>query len=426
MLRRNFLRNTALITAATALNANVLATGKNKKKTILLWSAWDVVNIGDIGHTPGLLSVFEKYLPDVNVILLASMLNNDVREMLHNRFPGLVIIERDIFEDKIALPENRTMIEKADLFIRNSNTGPNTQYMNYLYEWNKPFGVFGQSLFSWFAEGEEGQKRVADINNAAFFYCRETISLDMLKKAQSSCKYLDFAPDGCFGIDVKDEAGGLQIMGKYGLEPRKFITIQLRTHTQEHEIGEMPPGYGKWKKTIENVPLDEARADKYIKLIQWWVKTTGNKVLIAPEAKKEMAQNKRFIYDRLPEEIKPYVVNLDRFWRVEEAAAVFSHAHTVVCHEPHSPIIALANGTPIIHTYSDEFGPKYFMFSDIGLGEWLLEHDTTPAEKMTEALSGIYFDYESAREKVKRSMDYVHQQFQMATENIRHILMKEV
>lgn len=45
---------------------------------------------------------------------------------------------------------------------------------------------------------------------------------------------------------------------------------------------------------------------------------------------------------------------------------------------------------------------------------------------MIEALSGIYFDYESAREKVKRSMDYVNQQFQMATENIWHILMKEV
>ncbi len=113
----------------------------------------------------------------------------------------------------------------------------------------------------------------------------------------------------------------------------------------------------------------------YRDLITRWVKKTGHKVLIAPEVKKEMEHNKRLIYDPLPPEIQKHVVNLDYFWNADEAASVFARAHTVVCHEPHSPIIALANGTPIIHTYSEFHSPKCWMFKDIGLPEWLLEID---------------------------------------------------
>lgn len=423
MKRREFIKNTTISTIATSsLPISFVSCSEKKQKTILLWSGWDVVNIGDIGHTPGLLNVFEKYLPEVKVTLLASMLNDDVRNMLKMRFPKIEIIERDIFEEKIDLPENRKLISKFDLFIRNSNTGPNTEYMDYLIKWRKPFGVYGQSLFSWFADGDEGKKRMEAVNKADFFFCRETISLKLLQKANATCKILEFAPDGCFGIDVKDETGGLKIMSRCGLEHKKFITVQLRTHTQAHEKDEMPPGYGKWKETIENIPIDEARADKYIQLITAWVKKTGYNVLIAPEAKKEMEQNKRFIFNRLPEDVKPFVKNLDTFWKVEEAAAVFAHAHTVICHEPHSPIIALANGTPVIHTFSDEYGPKYFMFSDIGLSEWLLEHDSTSANTMIQTLFDIHDNYDHALQKVSNSMKTVYVRFKETMDTIKGLL----
>jgi polysaccharide pyruvyl transferase WcaK-like protein len=139
-----------------------------------------------------------------------------------------------------------------------------------------------------------------------------------------------------------------------------------------------------------------------------WVKETGYKVLIAPEVKKEMVHNKRLIFDPLPPEIQKQVVNLDEFWNADEAASVFARAHTVVCHEPHSPIIALANGTPIIHTYSEFHSPKCWMFQDIGLAEWLPEFDSTPATKMFEILLGIHSDYPAALAKVKKAMDFVH------------------
>jgi hypothetical protein len=105
------------------------------------------------------------------------------------------------------------------------------------------------------------------------------------------------------------------------------------------------------------------------------------------------------------------VVNLEYFWNADEAASIFARAHTVVCHEPHSPIIALANGTPIIHTYSEFHSPKCWMFKDIGLPEWLLEMDETPADKMADTLFAIDADYPAAQAKVKKAMAYVHQRF---------------
>ena len=42
---------------------------------------------------------------------------------------------------------------------------------------------------------------------------------------------LEFGPDGCFGIDVRDDERGLATMKKLGLEEKKFITVQIRTNT---------------------------------------------------------------------------------------------------------------------------------------------------------------------------------------------------
>jgi hypothetical protein len=145
-------------------------------------------------------------------------------------------------------------------------------------------------------------------------------------------------------------------------------------------------------------------------------------VLIAPEVKKEMEHNKRLIHDPLPPEIQKHVVNLEYFWNADEAASIFARAHTVVCHEPHSPIIALANGTPTIHTYSEFHSPKCWMFKDIGLPEWLLEMDETPAARMTETLFAIDADYPAAQAKVKKAMAYVHQCFAGSMAHVKDII----
>jgi polysaccharide pyruvyl transferase WcaK-like protein len=406
--RREFIGTLTLAAGACAVGA---APAVGKPKTILLHSAWDTVNIGDIGHTPGTLRVIEQHLPNVRVVLWASKVDERVTAMLKTRFPKVEIIQGSLAGKTEKDETLRKAILAADLYIRNSGMGQDTAFMEFCKKVGKPYGLYGQSYFTNMVEGKGAEERKALLNGASFIYCRETKTLDILKAAGIKTPVLEFGPDGCFGIDVRDDARGLATMKKLGLEDRKFITIELRTNTAKLPGVDdtRTPKLNPLHPSPEQIADDERRAAKYRDLITRWVKKTGHKVLIAPEVKKEMEHNKRLIHDPLPPEIQKHVINLEYFWNADEAASIFARAHTIVCHEPHSPIIALANGTPIIHTYSEFHSPKCWMFKDIGLPEWLLEMDETPVEKMAETLFAIDANYPAALAKVKKAMAFVHQ-----------------
>ena len=75
---------------ATALVSSLRAAGNPKR--IVLRSSWQTVNIGDIAHTPGVLHILEQHLPEVEVRLWASKVDNGVDEILMKRFPKLLIL----------------------------------------------------------------------------------------------------------------------------------------------------------------------------------------------------------------------------------------------------------------------------------------------------------------------------------------------
>jgi polysaccharide pyruvyl transferase WcaK-like protein len=414
----------SFISVVTAALGGSMFAADGKPKTILLQSAWDTVNIGDIGHTPGTLRVIEEHLPQVQVILWAMKLDDRVTAMLKARFPNVQIVQGSLIGTAEKDEPLRQAVGRCDLFIRNSGMGQDISFMEFCQKVGKPYGLFGQSYFKDFVEGTYSGKHLDLLNNAAFIYTRESKTLEILKNAGVKTPVLQFGPDGCLGIDVRDDERGLATMKRLGLEERKFITLELRTNTAKL------PGVDDTRKpklnplhpTPEQIADDERRAAKYRDLVTMWVKKTGHKVLIAPEVKKEMEHNKRLIHDPLPAEIQKHVVNLEYFWNADEAASIFARAHTVVCHEPHSPIIALANGTPIIHTYSEFHSPKCWMFKDIGLPEWLLEMDETPASKMAETLFAIDADYPAAQAKVKKAMAYVHECFAGSMKLVKGII----
>ncbi len=422
MNRRTFLQQSSTALAATALSPHAFA--QTKPKTVVLQSAWATHNIGDIGHTPGTLRVLEQHLPDVKVVLWAMNLDERVTTMLRTRFPKVEILQGSLTGKTERDEKLREAIRSADLYIRNSGMGQDTSFMQFCRTNGKRYGLFGQSYFPDMVEGKGADERIALLNDAAFIYTRETKSLSILKGAGVKTPVLEFGPDGCLGIDVRDDARGLATMQKLGLEERKFITLQLRTHTPSHPgvDDKRPQKLNPLHPTPEMIADDERRAAKYCDLITRWVKKTGHKVLIAPEVKKEMEHNKRFIYDRLPPEIQQHVVNLEYFWNADEAASIFARAHTIVCHEPHSPIIALANGTPIIHTYSEFHSPKCWMFKDIGLPEWLLEFDATSVDLWAETLFAIDADYAGAQAKVKKAMAYVHECFGHSMQVVKKLI----
>lgn len=407
----------------TALGGSVYAAS-GRPKTLVLQSAWDTINIGDIGHTPGTLRVIEEHLPGLKVVLWAMKLDERVTAMLQHRFPKVEILQGNLFKDGEKDRRLQEAVKNCDLFIRNSGMGQDITFMQFCRKHGRPYGLFGQSYFPSMIEGEGADERRDLLNHASFIYTRETKTLDILRNGGVKTPVLEFGPDGCFGIDVRDDERGLATMKKLGLEERRFITLQLRTNTAKLPGVDdtRTPKLNPLHPTAQQKADDERRAAKYRELVTLWVQKTGHKVLIAPEVKKEMEHNKRLIHDPLPPKIRKHVVNLEYFWNADEAASVFARAHTVVCHEPHSPIIALANGTPIIHTYSEFHSPKCWMFKDIGLPEWLLEMDETPVEKMAETLFAIDADHAAARAKVKKAMAYVHQCFAGSMKHVQGLL----
>src|SRR5688572_22003934 len=100
--RRAFLHQTLAAAIVAALPA-----AQRRRPRILVRSSWQVVNIGDIAHTPGLIALLVRHLPEAEVRLWASAdLSDDVIAMEHRRFPGLVIVKGTIGDDgKATTPE---------------------------------------------------------------------------------------------------------------------------------------------------------------------------------------------------------------------------------------------------------------------------------------------------------------------------------
>jgi hypothetical protein len=82
---------------------------------------------------------------------------------------------------------------------------------------------------------------------------------------------------------------------------------------------------------------------------------------------KEMAHNRHLLSDPLQASIRKPIAHWEAFRYADKAASVFARTHTAVCHDPHSLVIARANGTPIVHTDSEFHGPKFQRFAGIGL-----------------------------------------------------------
>ncbi|WP_414664469.1 polysaccharide pyruvyl transferase family protein [Horticoccus sp. 23ND18S-11] len=402
--RRTFLKASGVALGASALPG--FSQPAPAPKTVLLQSAWATKNIGDIGHTPGTLRFLVQYLPEAKVILWAAKTNPEVDAMLTRRFPQVEIVKGSLAEKNGAV---QRAIQRSDFFLRGPGMGQSTDFMVYCNQLGKPWGLQGQSYFPDMVTGKGGADRVALLNRAAFIYCRDSKTLALLRGAGVKPPVLEFAPDGCFGIDVRDEEKALRRMKKHGLEAKKFITLQLRTHSPSSPgvDDSRPQKLNPLNPTPENIADDTRRAKVYQDLIALWVKETGWKVVIAPEVEKEMIYNKKFVYDPLPDDLKKHVVNFDEFWNVDEACSFYARAHTVICHEPHTPIMALAMGTPMMHTFSEFHSPKCWMFKDIGLEEWAPEFDRTSARQMFDTLMGIHRNYPAAQAKVKKAMAYV-------------------
>ena len=149
-------------------------------KPVLLRGSWQTKNIGDIAHTPGFLNLAKKYLPEVPIWLWPCQINLGVREMLLKNFPGLRIVESDA--------EIQEAFEKCSMLINGS--GPGIESWS-LKEWRartkKPYGFYGIS-----ADGLWTEEKKTILNDAAFIFCRDSLSQFFLRQQQLACPVIEF------------------------------------------------------------------------------------------------------------------------------------------------------------------------------------------------------------------------------------------
>jgi polysaccharide pyruvyl transferase WcaK-like protein len=161
------------------------------------------------------------------------------------------------------------------------------------------------------------------------------------------------------------------------------------------------------KPNPQRSAVNEAFADRdHAKLreaIVSWVKETGKRVFLVPEMTYAVPRLKPLLFDPLPREVKEKVAVLDRYWLTAEAASVYAKAAAVVSFEMHSPILAIAAGTPAIHLRQPTDTRKGQMWRDVGLDNWLFEIDDSTGKGIAARVVEIGKDLPAARKTAEKA-----------------------
>ncbi|AWW00869.1 polysaccharide pyruvyl transferase family protein [Arcticibacterium luteifluviistationis] len=422
--RRQFLKQTSLLSATALLAPFIVnATGK-ENPTILLVSGWQDVNIGDIGHTPGLLHILETFIPNATVILWKRSKGEEVKELLNRNFPKVKIIYGRVNKDKdVTNPEFNDVFLKADFMLHGS--GPSLVGADNLASWikhtNKPFGVFGTTL----EKPSEFQQGI--LKKASFIFTRETKSFEHLRKVGISGEHVQFAPDATFFINIRDDDRADAFLKSNGLDENKFIcAIPRLRYTPYHKFTK----YNTWddakiKKVEEtNEKYKEEDHAKLREAMIAWVRETGNKVLICPEMTYQVDIMDELLIDPLPEDVKPFVVKRG-YWLPDEAASIYAKALAVLSFECHSPIISAANDTPFFYLRQPEDTIKGQMYYDLGFDNWVFEIEQTEGKQIANRLREVWDKYPKAKSELKRGMKNVDDIYKERTDTLTEILLEK-
>ncbi|MEX2606780.1 MAG: polysaccharide pyruvyl transferase family protein [Kiritimatiellia bacterium] len=336
-------------------------------KKILLRSSWQTVNIGDIAHTPGLLTLLEKHLPEHEVWLWPTDVRNGVEGLLRQRFPYLRIVQTE--------SDIEAAFAECDFLLHGS--GPYLVGAEEVARWRnatgKPYGVFGITLPAGFA----GPEVVHLLSGARFAYFRDSVSLALAREHGVNCQDMAFVPDAAFAVDLRNDAPAEAFLAANGLKEGRFLCCIGRFRNTPY-----------WRIPSKNMPMDAAKHARNEALkeqdhaplreaILQIVRGTDLKILLCPEDETQMGVNKEMIYDLLPEAARSRVVWREQYWLTDEALSTYVRSAGLFGHEMHSPILCVGNGIPAMVVRWAEQTSKGFMWRDIGLPDWLFDFDQT-------------------------------------------------
>ena len=395
------------MTGLAGLSASVWAKEKRPPR-ILLRSSWQTVNIGDIAHTPGVLRLLEDYLPEVEVYLWPSRVDNGVDKLLLSRFPNLKIIQgnRDL----------ANAFTKCDFFLHGS--GANFVAERHVVQWlnspkskGKPFGVYGISFApkqSWRTKADPPEmiaRSVAVLNQARFVYFRDSQSMRFAKSTGCRAPVMAFGPDGAFACDVRDDAKADAFLKVNQLKPGKFMCCIPRAR---YTPGWTIPGKNYAKDPIKAARNEEMMEHDHAPLrdaITRVVRQTDLKILLCPEDMTQMKIGKEMLFDPLPADVKKRVVWRSKYWLTDEALSVYVRSAGLFGNELHSAIMCIGNGIPALICRWAEQTSKGTMWRDIGLDEWLFDlDDESQVKRVAPTVLEVAKNPDAAREKAQAAM----------------------
>ncbi len=387
MNRRTFL-TTTIAAAGTAM---VLRAQEKPPARILLRSSWQTVNIGDIAHTPGMLALLEKYRPQAEVTLWPSSVDRGVEEILLARFPKLKIAK--------SKAEREAALAECDFFLHVS--GPSlvgVKELTLAQKAGKPYGIGGVTLTD--VEIKDQRELLA---GAKFVFLRDTDSLRAVQASGITGPKIGFGPDATFAIDLRDDNAAAALLKQHNMEPGKFLcAIPRLRYTPYWEIHPE-----RTKPNPERIRINEEFAEKdHAKLrdgITAWVRKTKLRVLLTPEMTYAVPLLKTLLFDKLPDDVKPHVSFMDRYWVTPEACSVYAQAAAIVSMEQHSPIMAIASGVPAVLVRQPTDTRKGRMWYDLKMNDWVFEVDQTSGAQIAERLVQIGRDLPAARESAARA-----------------------
>jgi polysaccharide pyruvyl transferase WcaK-like protein len=142
-------------------------------------------------------------------------------------------------------------------------------------------------------------------------------------------------------------------------------------------------------------------------MIAAWTKATGLKVLVCAEMTYQVELGRTHLVEKLPTDVRRSVVWRENYWMPDEAASVYAQSLCVVGVEPHSLIMSLAAGTPVMHVRQPTDTFKGHMFRDIGLGDWLFDIEEADGARLASMLEKITRDPAASRARVRTAMNGV-------------------
>jgi len=315
------------------------------------------------------LSLLESHLPEVEVCLWPSKVDNGVEELLRTRFPWLTIAK--------SAAEQKAAFARCDFLLHGSGASlvAERDVVRWSDETGKPYGVYGITLplrkSSNTADTPESNfhKTISVLSGARFVYFRDSLSLALAKAKGCTCQVMEFGPDGAFATDLRDDARATAFLRAHQLEEGKFLCcIPRLRYTPYWTIPGKKRAVDKVKQA-RNEAMKEHDHAQLRRAIVEITRRTDYKVLICPEDQTQMAVGKEMLYDPLSADVKERVVWRPDYWLTGEAISTYVRSIGLFGNEMHSPIMCIGHDIPAIVCRWKEQTSKGIMWRDIGLGD---------------------------------------------------------